>query len=194
MKRFLIAAVLAVSAAAYAGPAECLALGTICLPQRPESAKRQRQQTDYPANQFSQCAEARPTSAGRHHPFAKRNSSGNSGENPTRNGVAASRPAAGFGLECSLRPRRHQSQSISIKKGSWSSAPLFYSICYKCSPAFGSGPKRLSPRVPSIAVNTNSTTVPITGISISSCHQPERSVSCKRRVVTAIEGKNTANK
>ena len=56
----------------------------------------------------------------------------------------------------------------------------------------GSGPKRLDPTGPLVQNQKRSQNQPISGTSMSKLHQPERSRSCNRRIVTAHVGKKRA--
>lgn len=53
---------------------------------------------------------------------------------------------------------------------------------------FGDGPDRLGYGLLSASVNTSHSTKPTSGITKASTHQPERSVLCSRRTVTAVLG------
>jgi hypothetical protein len=71
-------------------------------------------------------------------------------------------------------------------------APLVFTFKQTYSAAsLGSAPKRFSSRVPSKHIKTSTAIGPTSGISNSSNHQPERSVSCRRRTLTARLGSNT---
>jgi len=54
--------------------------------------------------------------------------------------------------------------------------------------AIGSEPNRLSPVVPRVAMKTIITIAPTNGIKPISSHQPLRSISCRRRMPTAMAG------